>query len=149
MTALSDSLRNKFSCLILEDDPAFAEMAATVVRAEGGEPLVVGTLAAARDAVEAHIFAMVLLDNHLPDGKGYDFFQQLTRRYPDAPVIMITGVPDLSQAVALTRNGLFEYLTNPLELEPLASCLQRAKLRLQAQALAEPNVESLGESAAM
>src|ERR1044071_590014 len=149
MTALSDSSRNKFSCLILEDDPAFAQMAATVVREEAGEPLVVGTLAAARQAMEANLFAMVLLDNHLPDGKGYDFFQQLTRRYPDAPVIMITGVPDLSQAVALTRNGLFEYLTKPLELEPLRSCLQRAKLRLQAQATADPQLELLGESASM
>lgn len=31
-------------------------------------------------------FDLVLLDNHLPDGKAYDFFSQISRRNPDAPV---------------------------------------------------------------
>ena len=145
----SSGLTERFSCLIVEDDAAFASMAATVVREECGEPFVVGTLAAAREAMEAKTFAIVLLDNHLPDGKGYDLFEQLARRYPEAPIIMITGVPDLGQAVALTRNGLFDYLTKPLEIEPLASCLRRAKIRLQAQSLTEPEVESLGNSTVM
>jgi DNA-binding NtrC family response regulator len=92
---------------------------------------------------------MVLLDNHLPDGFGYDLFEQLARRSPETPVVMITGVPDLAQAVALTRNGLFEYLTKPLEVHALSACLQRVKLRLQAQTRAEPGAECFGESPVM
>src|SRR5690348_1273391 len=96
----------KFSCLIVEDDGAFATMAAQVVREEGGAPVVAGNLSAAREVVANRSFDLVLLDNHLPDGKGYDFFDQLTRRNPDAPIVMITGMPDLGEAVTLTRNGL-------------------------------------------
>src|SRR2546421_10976331 len=97
-----------FTCLIVEDDGAFAAMAAQVVREEGGKPTHAGTLASAREAVTNRVFDVVLLDNHLPDGKGYDFFAQVSRRNPDAPVVMITGAPDLTHAIALTRNGLFE-----------------------------------------
>lgn len=119
-----------FSCLIVEDDIAFATMAAQVVRGEGGEPTICHSLTDARAAVADRAFDLVLLDNHLPDGKGYGLFDQLTRRNPDAPIVMITGMPDLGEAVALTRNGLFEYLTKPVDVDALAACIARAKLRL-------------------
>ena len=145
----SGSSLGKFSCLIVEDDGGFAAMAAKVVREQNGEPVIVGTLTAAQEAIGARAFDVVLLDNHLPDGKGYDFFEHLTRRYPESPIIMITGMPDLGEAVMLTRNGLFDYLTKPIEVEALASCLDRARLRLQAQAPATGEVEWFGESPAM
>ncbi len=140
---------DKFSCLIVEDDAAFSALSAQVVRDEGGAPVLAGNLAAAREAVASRAFDLVLLDNHLPDGKGYDFFAQLARRNPDAPIVMITGAPDLGEAVTLTRNGLFEYLTKPLGVEALAACLQRAKLRLATRAAPASAVECFGETPAM
>src|SRR5690348_9313628 len=122
--------RKSFSCLIVEDDKGFASMAAHVVRDEGGQPTCASDLASARAACAERSFELVLLDNHLPDGTGYGFFEQMARRNPHAPIVMITGTPDLSEAVSLTRNGLFEYLLKPLSVDALAACLQRAKLRL-------------------
>lgn len=124
--------RGNFSCLIVEDDKAFAAMAAQVVREQRGEPTCAADLAGARAACAERSFDLVLLDNHLPDGTGYAFFEQVARRNPKAPIVMITGTPDLSEAVSLTRNGLFEYLLKPLSVDALAACLQRAKLRLAA-----------------
>ena len=138
-----------FACLIVEDDPAFAAMAAQVVREEGGAPQTAPTIAAARVAAAQTPFELVLLDNHLPDGTGYAFFEQLARRNPDAPIVMITGMPDLGEAVSLTRNGLFEYLTKPISVETLAACMGRAKLRLQARAEPEGLAGWFGQSPAM
>ena len=139
----------KFSCLIVEDDVAFATMSAEVVRAEGGEPTVCHTLAAGRQASQANPFQLVLLDNHLPDGKAYDFFDHFTRRNPAAPILMITGEPDVREAVALTKNGLFDYLVKPINVDALAACLQRAKLRLTAHELPGSAKEFFGASAPM
>jgi len=99
---LSNSVENEpahFSCLIVEDEASFAAMAAKIVREEGGEPTSAPTISAAREALSSRAFDLVLLDNHLPDGKGYVFFEQIARRNPEAPIIMITGVPDLAEAV--------------------------------------------------
>ena len=141
--------KSGFSCLIVEDDAGFAAMAAQVVRSEGGKPTLAPTLSSARDAAANHEFDLVLLDNHLPDGKGYDFFEQVSRRNPDSPIIMITGVPDLTEAVALTRNGLFEYLTKPVSVDGLAECLGRARSRLQAREQPQTDAECFGNSSAM
>ena len=140
--------KEKFSCLVVDDDNSFAAMAAQVVRVEKGEPTVCGTLANAQQAVAARDFDLVLLDNHLPDGRGYNFFDQLSRRNPDAPIVMITGMPDLAEAVTLTRNGLFEYLTKPVSVDTLAACLERAKLRIAARSEVSP-AEFFGNSPAM
>ena len=151
MSAMEDvkPRRIPFTCLVVEDDPAFAAMAAQVVRDEGGEPAIAGTLSAARESVANRSFDLILLDNHLPDGKGYDLFGQLAQRDPDAPIVMITGVPDLGEAVALTRNGLFEYLTKPVSVDALVACLRRALLRLRTQTPASGEAEYYGESRAM
>lgn len=140
---------DKFSCLIVDDDAAFATMAGQVVREEGGSSTLVATLADAREAVADRSFDLVLLDNHLPDGKGYDFFDHLARRYPDAPIVMITGMPDLGEAVTLTRNGLFEYVTKPVSVDALAACVGRAKLRLAAREVPLTSADFFGESPAM
>ena len=139
----------KFFCLIVEDDSAFATVAAQVVRDEGGAVTLAKNLAEAREAASNRSFDLVLLDNHLPDGKGYDFFDQLARRNPDAPIVMITGMPDLGEAVTLTRNGLFDYVTKPVSVVALAACLQRARLRLAAQETPSSATELFGESPAM
>lgn len=139
----------RFTCLIIEDDKSFATMAAQVVREEGGTPTCVSSIASARETASAQSFDLVLLDNHLPDGKGYGLFEQLARRNPDAPIVMITGMPDLMEAISLTRNGLFEYLTKPISVEALVACLQRAKLRLRSREETAGQTDFLGESAAV
>ncbi len=134
---------------MVEDDPAFAALVAQVVREEGGQPTHCKTLVEARAATANRAFDLVLLDNHLPDGKAYDFFDQLSRRNPEAPIIMITGLPDLSEAIALTRNGLFDYLTKPVETDALVACLRRARLRMRRTETRNSDLASFGSSPAM
>lgn len=138
-----------FSCLMVEDDPAFATLVAQLVREEGGQPTHCKSIAEARAATAQRQFDLVLLDNHLPDGKAYDFFDQISRRNPEAPVIMITGLPALDEAISLTRNGLFDYLTKPVDADALAACLQRARARLAQRASHAEAAECFGTSPAM
>lgn len=145
---MSDPATASFACLLLEDDDAFAALAAPVIAAAGGTVHRCATVAEARAALAGRGFDLALLDNRLPDGTGYEFHAELVRRQPGCLAIMSTGAPELAQAVALTRNGLFEYLTKPLAAEALAACLARARRRLALPAGEDPG-ELLGDSPAM
>jgi DNA-binding NtrC family response regulator len=138
-----------FSCLLLDDDPGFAAMLAGIVSEAGGEPFLCHTIAAARARIAERAFDVAILDNRLPDGTGYEFYAQLARRSPASVVVMITGSPELSQAVELTRNGLFDYLTKPLGADDFAALLERAKLRLRRPELESGTAGLLGNSPAM
>jgi two-component system response regulator AtoC len=120
----------KFSCLLVDDDVGFVGMLARIVAEEGGEPTVRHSLCDARELIARRTFEVAILDNRLPDGTGYEFHAELRRRCPDIVAVMITGAPELAQAVELTRNGLSDYLTKPIGASDFAACLRRARLRL-------------------
>ena len=133
----------------MDDDVGFAGMLANVVTQEGGEPIICNLVATARGQVAKQSFDLAILDNKLPDGTGYEFYSQLMRKNPACIAVMITGAPELSQAVELTRNGLFDYLTKPVETDAVAACLRRAKLRLRLPDLQADEAALLGDSPAM
>jgi DNA-binding NtrC family response regulator len=140
---------DQFSCLIVDDDAGFVSMLAKVVSQEAGQVSQCADLKSARAATENRAFDLILLDNRLPDGTGYEFFQQLNLRCPDTVVVMVTGVPELTQAVELTRNGLFDYLTKPLNVADFTHCLHRVRQRLSHPDRAEAAGELIGDSPAL
>jgi len=140
---------SKFSCLIVDDDSGFVSMLAKVVAQEGGLATHCENLQAARAEIEHRTFDLVILDNRLPDGTGFEFYPQLNRRCPDSVILMITGVPELAQAIELTRNGLFDYLTKPLNVVDFTASLRRAKLRLSHADAADAASELIGNSPAL
>jgi len=133
----------------MDDDVGFSGMLASVVTQEGGEPFVCNSVAAARAQLTKQTFDLAILDNKLPDGTGYEFYSQLMRKNPACVAAMITGAPELSQAVELTRNGLFDYLTKPVTADAVAACLRRAKLRLRLPNIQTEDAALLGDSPAM
>jgi DNA-binding NtrC family response regulator len=147
--AQTSSERAPFTCLMVEDDLAFAAMVTQLVREESGQPTHCKTLAEARTATANRTFDLILLDNHLPDGKAYDFFDQISRRNPEAPIVMITGLPALNEAITLTRNGLFDYLTKPVDTDALIACLRRARLRMRRLEPRDSDLAAFGNSSAM
>jgi DNA-binding NtrC family response regulator len=53
--------------------------------------------------------AMVSLDYSLPDMSGLDVMRQIKKEYSDIPVIIVSGQEDVSTAVALLREGAYDY----------------------------------------
>jgi DNA-binding response OmpR family regulator len=122
-----------WSCLLLEDDPGFAAMIQEVLIGEGWQVTPCASVAAARETSGRLSFDLMVLDNHLPDGKGFDFYVELAKRDPSQTVIMLTGLPELAHAVDLTRQGLFDYLAKPATRDAFVASIRRAKARLQSR----------------
>ena len=137
-----------FQVLMVEDDFDFTTLVSQVIRSEGGQQHHAPTLSRARELTTQQSFDLVLLDNHLPDGKAYDFYEFFARRNPEAPIIMLTGLPNVNEAIRLTRNGLFDYLTKPVDLDHLTTTLRRALLRVR-RATQDQSPVWLGDAPAM
>src|ERR687894_1668691 len=85
---------------------------------------------------------VVLCDLMMPgeiDGLG--LLGQLKERYPDLPVVMMSGKAGLSDAVRATKMGAFTFLEKPLTPEgvllALSSAMELRRARREAQALRE------------
>src|SRR5262249_24315366 len=84
-----------------------------------------------------------------PDGTGSSFYFYLREIGIGATAIMLTGLPNVSTAVQLTRNGLFDYLTKPLEVKKLVDCLRRAIAHFTAPEPALALSEFIGQTPRM
>ncbi len=72
---------------------------------------------------------LILSDLRLPDREGIGLIHEIHRRYPGAPIIVMTGYsPTLSPDEAVA-NGVYAYLRKPVRLSELELLLVRVSER--------------------
>ncbi len=70
---------------------------------------------------------MILLDLMMPGGPdGLATLEQLKRRAPDVPVVMMSGTASLTDAVRATKLGAFQFLEKPLTPEGVLVAIRGA-----------------------
>jgi PAS domain S-box-containing protein len=105
----------------------------------------IATAAAFRTALDTGEFDVVLTEHWLPWTSGLEVLARVRRRYPDCPVIIITGAGDESVAVRAVKCGAADYLVKrPQDLARIPSAIETALARKKTKrpadvsALADP-----------
>lgn len=62
---------------------------------------------------------LILLDVIMPNISGTELLRQIVNDYPEVPVIMVTGVNNLSNAVECMQLGAIDYMLKPVDPERL------------------------------
>ncbi len=68
----------------------------------------------------------LVLDVRMPDMSGLQLQQELNRRGAVIPVIFITGVAEVPEAVEAMQHGAFDFLQKPIGAQALLERLRRA-----------------------
>lgn len=59
---------------------------------------------------------ILLLDNHLPDGRGIDFAKRIHSLYPDLKIIMITAHDSPEDRSTAYHHGIHYFLSKPFSI---------------------------------
>jgi DNA-binding NtrC family response regulator len=118
------------SILLVDDDRAFASLAAAALTREGFPVAVAHSLHSARQALQKEP-DLVVLDRRLPDGDGLTFLPEVKAAAPRAVVMVVTAHGDIASAVEAVRAGAADYLTKPVELSELVMKARRASGEIQ------------------
>jgi len=110
---------------LVDDDPAIRELISFMVSEAGYR---VDAFASGPEVLAdaGPPPAAVLLDLMMPEVDGVEVLKELKRRHPSLPVIILTAVNDVAQAVEVTKLGAYDYLTKPVDQERLLTTLSRA-----------------------
>ncbi|TPJ58351.1 response regulator transcription factor [Mesorhizobium sp. B2-7-1] len=109
--------------LLIEDDRVLGEAVRDHVAADGHAVDWSATLAEGREHLHVIAYELVLLDLHLPDGKGIEFLKALRRENNDTPVIILTARDQLSDRIEGLNSGADDYLVKPFDLGELSARL--------------------------
>ena len=114
--------------LIVDDEPDLCDLIAETLRDEGYEVTCAKDGAEAMAAAAQATFDVVLADMRLPKIDGLTLFRRLREESPDTDVIMMTGNAAVADAVAVLKEGAFDYLTKPVQLDELGIQLKRHRV---------------------
>lgn len=70
-------------------------------------------------------YSLVALDINMPNISGKELLPRIIENFPDMPVIMITAINDVENAVECMKLGAFDYLVKPVDDERLISSIKR------------------------
>ncbi|HEX2541771.1 MAG TPA: phosphate regulon transcriptional regulator PhoB [Caldimonas sp.] len=116
--------------LVVEDEPAIAELIAINLRHAGFEVVVAGDAERAQAAVDERLPALVVLDWMLPGQSGHALARQWRSqaRTRELPIIMLTARAEETDKVSGLEAGADDYLTKPFSSKELIARV-RALLR--------------------
>ena len=105
--------------LIVDDDITFALMLRTWLSKRGFGVGTASSVAAARTALEAGGFSLVLSDMRLPDEDGIALLQWMAGAGVAAPVIVMTSYAEIQNAVRCMKLGARDYVAKPVNPDEL------------------------------
>jgi two-component system nitrogen regulation response regulator NtrX len=114
--------------LVVDDEADIRELVSGVLEDEGYAVRSAADSSAALEAIEERRPSLVLLDVWLQGSRmdGLQMLQEVKRRDPSLPVLMISGHGNLDTAVAAVREGAVDFIEKPFEAERLIYLVDRA-----------------------
>jgi two-component system nitrogen regulation response regulator NtrX len=111
--------------LVIDDDDGVRRVCVDMLEARGYRGLGAASVGEGLRTFGEHPPAVVLLDLKLPDGTGIDVLRELQRRSPATPVVVVSGIGSVEDAVEAMRVGAADYVQKPLSRERLYEVVER------------------------
>ena len=111
--------KDKRHVLIIDDDAEIREGIQMLLNSEGIAADTAADGSEGLKRVEENLYDMVLLDLMLPGKSGMDVQKDLKRADPTLPVVILTAMSGVENAVTAIKEGCFDYLTKPWDNDKL------------------------------
>ncbi|HXT55457.1 MAG TPA: response regulator [Candidatus Eisenbacteria bacterium] len=146
--------------LIVEDEESLRFVLQKALEAEGyWVQLAANGGLAQRLLTDTH-FDVSLMDIKLPDIDGLDLLKEIKELGVDTAIIVMTAQNTMRNAIGAMKNGAFDYITKPFDLEEMLVLVKRAidsrklsrdfrELKEEVKKRFEPGVNIIGTSASM
>src|SRR5574344_2017923 len=131
----------KFTLLIIDDEKNIREGLGANFEMEGYNVKLAAHGQEGLDFLSKGDIDLVITDLRMPGISGEEVLRKVTTETPGIPVIVLTGHGSIDAAVDAMRNGAYDFLTKPLNLDHLSLIVKKAlknrELSLQHKQLQE------------
>jgi len=129
----------KFNVLVVDDERNIRAGLGKALELDGHNVILSENGRDAWKIIEEEEVDLVIADLKMPQLSGEELLRQVVESYPSLPVIILTGHGTIENAVEAMRNGAYDFLTKPVNLDRLSLLVKRAlstrELALQHRAL--------------
>ena len=111
---------------IVDDDSSIRWVLEKALTAESIAWRSFADVASAQSQLRQETPALVLSDVRMPGTSGLDWLAQIKTQLPNVPVVIMTAFSDLDTAVSAFKQGAYEYLPKPFDIDQAVGLVKRA-----------------------
>jgi len=119
--------------LVVDDELSMREFLAILLEKEGYRVLGAADGQEALEIVDRESVDLVVSDIRMPGMNGLDLLASLKKKDSSLPVIMITAFASPEDAVAAMKNGAFDYITKPFNVDEIKNVIAAATSQADSQ----------------
>ncbi len=119
--------KSDLKILVTEDETVYRSLFVDLLKEEGFERI--SECTNGRDAyslLKQEPFDLILTDLGLPNMRGEELVKHALEEQPDLTVLVVSGQTTVDGAVTLIKNGVFDFLSKPFNLEDFKIMVRRA-----------------------
>lgn len=120
------TLRKAASLLLVDDDPSLLKLLGMRLTSEGFRVTTAESGAEALRVLHRERIDLVLSDLRMDEMDGMALFAEIQQFQPGMPVIILTAHGSIPDAVAATQQGVFSFLTKPVDRDALYKAIDEA-----------------------
>ncbi len=132
----STAMEEQYTVLVVDDEKVIREGCTLTLKPEGYRVATAENGQQALELLARETVHVVLCDLKMPVMGALEVLEEMGAKYPDIPVVIITGHGTVDDAVECMKKGAYDFITKPFRLDHLTLCVRRAleKQRLERQA---------------
>ena len=134
---------DKLKALIVDDEIDVCYLLTAILNCKNLQASYVNSINEAKRILQEENPSIVFLDNHLPDGFGISFIEEIKKLTPPVKIVMITAYAEMLQASANPLTGVDFLISKPFLLENLREALAKAEIATLAAHLTLTNADFL------
>ena len=112
--------------IIAEDDESIRLVTSRYLQDLGYEIFMATNLKELWKLIESNKGDLLITDVMLPDGELFDILPQIVEYRENLPVIVVSAKNNLQTAISATKQGAYEYLPKPFDLDELQKLIKKA-----------------------
>jgi len=133
--------------LVVDDERVIREGCRRLLVPEGYNVLTAENGREALDLISVESVDLILCDLLMPVMGAFEVVEEVSVKYPDLPLVVITGHGTVATAVEAMRKGAYDFITKPFAADHLILIIKRAlekrTLERRARKLQETQVRNL------
>ena len=109
--------------LVIDDDIEMRDVLFDLLSLDGYEVLLAADGSSGLERYRNSLPELVITDLQMPNVDGIEVLKELKREYPDIPILVITGVTDITVIEEAVEHSANRILKKPFEVDELLTAL--------------------------
>jgi two-component system, OmpR family, response regulator len=122
---MRSAIQEKIKALIVDDEIDVCYLLSSILKYKNLQASYVNSISEAKKVLKEGHHSIVFLDNHLPDGFGINFIEEMRKLNPCVKIVMITAHDTNSDRNRAYEKGVDQFIGKPFTRESVVNAIEK------------------------